>query len=139
MRKKKIQFYAGQQLGRYTLIKSAGITKGTKRGYWYASCGCGFSNNKLVNPYKLRKNTTASCGCLREEIAVELSVFRAEKRAKLTAEIEEQVKNIPENVKDWLVKFGNGDIKKGVSRLKYYLNRDKESAPPKKLFKRVKW
>jgi hypothetical protein len=137
MAKKKLDFHPGQVFGRLTLTRPSGITKGTKRFYWYADCECGFTKDKLVSPYKLREGSIVSCGCLREENAFSFSFISSMKRSKKTEAMKRKVEEMPEEVKKWLANLADGDIKKGVRRLMYFLHRDKITEPPKRLIKKV--
>ncbi|MCI1895071.1 MAG: AP2 domain-containing protein [Lactobacillus sp.] len=57
----------GQHFGRLTVLRRAGINAANGNARWECQCECG--NLAVVDGYGLRKGTTASCGCLRKELA----------------------------------------------------------------------
>ena len=55
----------GQRFGRLTVLKYAHSDK-QRKSHWLCRCDCG--KQVVVSTYRLRSNTTRSCGCLRQEM-----------------------------------------------------------------------
>lgn len=58
----------GQRFGRLTVVADSGKRN---NGYILWECRCDCGNTKIVDGWRLRSGATQSCGCLRQELAVE--------------------------------------------------------------------
>lgn len=100
---RKAKNLTGQRFGRITIIKRVEdyiSPKGNHKSMWLGRCDCG--NETIVDPVKLKRSHTQSCGCLKNEKARERLTKHGMSRTRIHQEwLEIKQRCLNSNCKDY--------------------------------------